>query len=207
MARAISVHNLLNRKYKLLPFEGAWFDAFKRPSASGAWFIYGASGNGKSSFAQQMVKYLASLGLRIAYLSLEEGDDHTMQEAVILSQWEEYAKKIIVVPHETVDEIDARLSKHKSPDILVIDTVQYWDITFSRYLELKRKHPKKLFIFISHVVGINPETKIATRILRDASLKIFVQGFRAISKGRYIGPKGYYTVWEERAREYWAEGI
>ncbi len=39
----------------------------------------------------------------------------------------------------------------------------------------------------------------------DASLKIFVEGFRAISKGRFIGPKGYYTVWEEGAERYWGK--
>jgi hypothetical protein len=38
----------------------------------------------------------------------------------------------------------------------------------------------------------------------DASLKIWIEGYRAFSKGRYIGPNGgVYTIWEEGAEKYW----
>ena len=39
----------------------------------------------------------------------------------------------------------------------------------------------------------------------DATLKIWVEGFKAFSKGRYIGPKGSLTIWPEGAMRYWQE--
>ena len=37
----------------------------------------------------------------------------------------------------------------------------------------------------------------------DASLKIYVEGFRAFSKGRFKGPKEYYDIVPEKAIPYW----
>ena len=35
-------------------------------------------------------------------------------------------------------------------------------------------------------------------------MKIFVEGYRAISKGRFVSEIGaFYTVWEEGATKYW----
>ena len=48
----------------------------------GVWFIWGSSGNGKTSFVMQLCKQLTRFG-RVAYNSLEEGDDVTMQNALI----------------------------------------------------------------------------------------------------------------------------
>jgi len=36
-----------------------------------------------------------------------------------------------------------------------------------------------------------------------ADLKIWVEGYRAFSKGRTFGELGYYTIWPERAEAYW----
>jgi hypothetical protein len=37
----------------------------------------------------------------------------------------------------------------------------------------------------------------------DATLKIWVEGYRAFSKGRFIGSTGQYDVWAEGAERYW----
>ena len=201
--RAHSVYNILNKKYKLLPFTGEWKEAFAEPAQSGVWFIYGASSNGKSSFTQQLVKYLEILGLNIAYLSLEESTDHTMQQSIMRAEWKETGSRIKILEPADVNEIDKWLESNRSPNVLIIDTIQYWDLTFKRYMELKKKHSKKLFIFVSHIKNNDPDGSVATKIMRDASLKIFIQGYRAFSKGRYIGEKGYYSIWPEKEKEIW----
>lgn len=207
LARAVSINNLLNKKYELLPFEGEWEEAFAKPSAAGVWFVYGDSSNGKTSFAMQLVKYLASLDLRVNYLSMEEGTDHTMREAVKRAGLTEAKSHIRILEPESPDELKERLRKHKSCDVVLIDTVQYWvemyGFKFRDFLAMKREFPGKLFIFMSHVKKGDPDGSVATKIMRDASLKINVIGFRAISKGRYIGKTGYYTVWDEGAENFW----
>lgn len=37
----------------------------------------------------------------------------------------------------------------------------------------------------------------------DASLKVWVEGYTAFSKGRFIGETGKYTIWQEGADRYW----
>lgn len=207
MGQAISVDNLLRKRYTKLGFTGLWADAFGQPVLGGSWFIYGGSSNGKSSFVQQLTRYLADLGLRIEYVALEEGTEDTMKEAALKADWKSAGNKIkIREPLEFNDFVEI-VGKAKSADVFIVDTIQYFgeEIRFKQYLNLRRNYPKKLFIYISHINGRQPDGKAAIKVMRDSTLKIWIEGFRAISKGRYIGPKGYYTIWEEGAAKYWGE--
>ena len=38
---AKGVREVLNMKFEILPFEGAWYDAFGIPERRGVWFIWG----------------------------------------------------------------------------------------------------------------------------------------------------------------------
>lgn len=207
MGQAISVDNLLKKRYTKLGFTGPWAEAFGQPVLGGSWFIYGGSSNGKSSFVQQLTRYLADLGLRVEYVALEEGTEDTMKEAALKANWKSVGNKIkIREPLEFNDFVEV-VGKNKSADVFIVDTIQYFgeEIRFKQYLNLRRNNPKKLFIYISHINGRQPDGKAAIKVMRDSTLKIWIEGFRAISKGRYIGPKGYYTIWEKGAAKYWGE--
>jgi energy-coupling factor transporter ATP-binding protein EcfA2 len=211
MLRAVSVYNLLHKKYRLLPFTGAWLDAFARPEASGTWFVYGPSGSGKSRFAQRLAGYLdAELGRHVAYMSLEEGDRYTFQCAVRASGWREKGGRIRVLPAGSAKELDEWLGKNGKTNVVVIDTVQYWvrhyGLKAEDYFALKKKYGGKLFVYLSHVQGNEPDGAAAEHIMRDADLKIYVQGYRAFSKGRFTGEKGYFSLWPEKEAELYLNG-
>ena len=93
----------------------------------------------------------------------------------------------------------------KSARIVVIDSFQYTLMSYRDYLAFKQQFPDKLIIFISHADGKNPAGRSAKSVMYDASLKIYIEGYRAFSKGRYIGEKGYFDIWPERALKYWGE--
>lgn len=200
--RALSVTDLLNKKYKLFEFDGEWYEAFRQPEAKGVWFVWGNSGNGKTTFVLDLIKYLAGFS-KVAYNSLEEAGAHTMQEAFRRTGMADVSRKVILIEGESIQELEERMSRHKSPGVYVIDSVQYAGITYNEYKSLKEAHRDKLIIFISHAEGKLPEGRVAKKIMYDASLKIWVEGYRAISKGRYIGPKGIYTIWHDGADKYW----
>lgn len=193
---------LLRKKYDLLPFEGEWFDAFGSPEAHGVWFVWGNSGNGKTTFVLQLVKYLATFR-KVAYNSLEESSAHTMQEAFLRVGMMDVARHVVLLEREPVTELSARLAKRRSPDIVVIDSFQYSELDYKAYKRLKEAHPNKLIIFVSHADGKRPAGRTANSVMYDASLKIWVEGYKAFSKGRYIGPVGSLTVWDEGATKYW----
>ena len=64
-------------------------------------------------------------------------------------------------------------------------------------------YKNKLFIFISWAEGKEPAKKIGKDVLYLANQKIFVEGYRAINRGRSTGEKGHLTIWEKGATEYW----
>lgn len=201
--KALTIDNILNKNYKLFDFEGIWEEAFAKPERVGVWFVWGNSGNGKTRFTMQLAKYLTRFG-RVIYNSLEEGSSHTIRKAFEDVGMREVGTKMVLVS-ETIERLSERLEKQRSSSIIIIDSFQYAQITYKQYIQFKERHKDKLIIFISHADGKQPAGRSAKSVMYDATLKIWVEGFRAISKGRYIGETGQMTIWEDGAMRYWGE--
>lgn len=207
MARAYSINEILNKKYKLLDFRGAWFDAFGKPEARGVWFVYGNSSNGKGSFLYQLSMELSRNG-RVAINEMEEGSAKTVQDTLSRHRMEDYAGKILIIDNEPMEELAKRLRRHKSPEFIIINSFQYTQLNYRQYIEFKEEfRNNKLIVFSSHADGKQPAGRAAKSVMYDADMKIWVEGYRAISKGRYIGEKGYFDVWPEKALRYWGERV
>ena len=148
----------------------------------------------------QLAKALTNYG-RVAYDSLEEGTALTMINTLRRYEMDKAGSRFQLLDCEPMDELGARIKKHKSPDFYIIDSFQYTQMTYKDYIRLKEEFPDKLFIFISHARGKNPKGDAATSVMYDADLKIWVEGYVAYSKGRYRGDTGQYTIWELGASE------
>ena len=202
MKKALSSSDLLAKKYKLFDFTDEFYDAFDKPEKTGTWFVYGNSGNGKTNFLLQLIKELAKTE-RVLYNSLEEGDAHTMQKAWINNNMQDCGRRVQLIS-EPMEDLRERLQKHQSPNVIVIDSFQYTWMNFKEYMALKNEFKNKLFIYNSQCEGRNPMGKTALKVMYDASLKIWIEGFKAFSKGRYIGNNGgEYVIWEKGAKIYW----
>ena len=201
MKKALSMTDLMRMNRKVYDFEGEWKEAFGQPEQNGVWFIWGRSGNGKTSFVLQLCKELTRYG-KVAYDSLEEGDSLTMQNALMRVGMGDVGRRFILL-NESLKELDTRLKRRRSPDIVVVDSFQYAHIDLKQYEEFIDQHKNKLIIFVSQADGLKPWGRTAQSAMYSASLKIWVEGYRAISKGRYRGNLGYYTIWAEKADEYW----
>lgn len=204
MKRAISVNELLAMKKPVYELSAEWREAFGEPERNGVWFVWGRSGSGKTSFVLKLCKELCRFG-KVAYDSLEEGASISMRNAFIRAGMQDVARRMVLLDNESIEELDKRLSRKKSPDTVVIDSYQYTGMSFEDYLAFKRRHRNKLIVIISQAEGTRPKGRTAGRVMFDASLKIWVEGYRAISKGRFFGSRGYYTIWAERAEEYWTK--
>lgn len=203
MKRALSVKDILDKRYRTFPFEGKWREAFGEPERAGVWFIWGNSGNGKSSFVMQLCKELCKYD-RVLFDSLEEGSCLTVQNSLRLHGMAEVSRRLAFV-QEDMEALKARLRQHKSHNIVVVDSFQYTRMTYRDYIALKEAFPEKLFIFISHANGKNPRGDAAVGVMYDATLKIWVEGGVAFSKGRFKGSTGEYVAYSELAGRYWAD--
>lgn len=214
MSRAISNINVLAARFETVEFAGEWLASFGRPELRGTWIIWGGSGSGKTTFTLMLCKYLANFG-RVAYNSLEQGLSLSLQKAWERVGMGEAGNSVILLNKEGLPELRARLNKRKSPEIIIIDSVQYLDgFNWASFKKLKREYPNKLFIFISQAdrAGKDPDGKLAGKIRYDAEIKIKVEGFKAFVTTRYEdaerGEGGAdFIIWEQGAAEYWAEQL
>lgn len=201
--RAVSVAQILNKKFCDMPFDGVFSDSFGLPERSGVWLIWGESGNGKTRFTMQLAKYLCQFG-KVAYNTLEEGASKSLQRTIKDEQMQEVSSQFILLDREPIEELKERLRMRKSPDIVLIDSFQYTGLSKKEYKELKEEFKSKLFIFISHAEGKLPEGRPAKFVRYDADIKIFIEGFKAFPISRFGGGEPY-IIWEEGARRYWGE--
>jgi len=203
-AKVIGLNQLLAKKYVYLDgLPEVITRSFGALVKGFIMLIWGASGNGKSSMVYDVLRVLMKYGT-VLYVALEEGMEATTQlQALRHLQEQEHGGRILFTNHEmTYEELRAKLRKKKSPDFVVIDSVQYWDINYAKYKALKEEFPGKGFIFISHSKGNNPDGKTADKIRYDAGVKVRVEGFVAFVTSRYGGNKPY-IIWEEGAVGYW----
>lgn len=204
MRRVLTPKEIDAMVFSHFDFAGEWFDAFDKPETTGTWFIAGNTSNGKSSFSQKLYKYLASLGAKILIAPLEEGGRSTLQKLLRSVNMSAVSGKVQFCPkHEPIITSVLRLKKRNAPKVFVIDSWQYAELPFLAFKKITEENPDVLFIVISQAIKGKLVGASAGRVELHADLKIWVEGHRAISKGRYIGTKGYYTNWHEGALKYW----
>jgi hypothetical protein len=184
-----------------MDFSGIWLDSFGRPELHGSWIIWGNPSNGKTRFAIQLTRYLSQFGI-VAYNSLEEGIGLSLQMAFKAENMLECDGRVFIYDRVWYEELILLLKKRHSPDIIIIDSLQYMQINYSKYSKLLASFSKKLFIFISHAEGKNPEGRVAKRVRFDAGIKIWVEGYKAFPSGRH-GGGAPYIIWSEGAEKYW----
>jgi hypothetical protein len=199
--RAYSVKDVIAANFQTLEFDGEWREALGCPEMTGSWIIYGDTKNGKTTLAMMLAKYLTKFG-RVAYNSIEEGMSLTIKKTMERVSMIEVSKKIILLDKEPINDLTVRLKKRRSPDIIVIDSVQFAELKFSEYKDIKRTFGNKLFIYISHTEGKIPAGQTARRIWRDANVTIRVEGFKGFPVSRYGGGAAI-IINQEKANEYW----
>lgn len=200
--RAKSVAEIESTAFDHFDFDGEWLEAFDRPERCGTWFIWGKSGNGKTSFTYQFAKYLTRFE-NVLVNDLEEGGRATQKQVLKRIGMAEVKGKIRFVK-EPMKELETRLAKAKSAKIVIINSWQYMEMGFIAFKKMTERFSNKLFIIISQVKDNGaPIGESALKVMYHADLKIWVEGHRAMSKGRYIGTKGYINGWREGANKYW----
>lgn len=205
MPRVLSLSQILAKRYKFLELPDEIKASFGEITSPFRMIIYGDSANGKTNFTIDFTKALMPNG-RVLYVSLEEGFEATTQLTVIRHlNKAEHSGRIQFADHEMgYDALVERLKKKRSPKFIIIDSIQYWNINYEQYKELKRLFPRKCFIFLSHVSGKTPDGKVAEKIRYDTGLKVRVEGFVAFPRSRY-GGNTPYVIHEDSAKSYWGK--
>jgi len=93
----------------------------------------------------QLAKYLTRFEM-VVYNSVEEGLSQSIQAAFQRTGMDEVKRRFLLLDKEEPEDLIERLKKRKSPNVVVIDTLQFWELTFAEYKRFKETFPDKLFI-------------------------------------------------------------
>ena len=182
-----------------MPFSGPWKDTIGDPAKNFSCIIYGNTGDGKTTFTVQFVKYLCTLGLTVGYVSEEEGISATMQAAFNRVNMMEVNGMVTLIEGATFDDIMDYFKRRKSPHVLVLDSLDYLSITKAQYQELREKLKNKIIIMLSWAAGKKPLSQAARDIEYMVGVKLFVRDYIVYPRSRY-GGKQAFVIWPERAR-------
>lgn len=203
LKRAWTFNEIDTAKISTYPFTEDWKEAFGNPESTGVWTINGGSGSGKTRFILMLIKELAKYEDKILFESYEEGEaSANLQDGMRDLNFKEIQRKLLVTT-DTLEELEIRLRKKKSPRVVVLDSLPYTEFKTARqFILFSRKFKKHLFIMI--LQGAEKDlSKLAKSIRHDANQKISVEGYRALNRGRSQGNTNYLTIWNKGAREYW----
>lgn len=205
MARALSAKQVLTIKFDTIRLGGGWDECVGEIETTGIWFIWGNSGNGKTSAVVSLCKELSAFG-KVLYNSREEGVSLTMQNTLRRYGMGELGSRFQLA-NMSLQELDEKISQQRSPKFVVLDSFQFMGLTYKDFRAFCEKHKNKMLIFVSRTRGRQPEGRAAISAMYDASCKIWVEGYKAFSKGRFVGTTGEMTIWDEGAKKYWSDPI
>lgn len=205
MARTLSAKQVLTIKFDTIRLGGGWDECVGEIETTGIWFIWGNSGNGKTSAVVSLCKELSAFG-KVLYNSREEGVSLTMQNTLRRYGMGELGSRFQLA-NMSLKELDEKISQQRSPKFVVLDSFQFMGLTYKDFRAFCEKHKNKMLIFVSRTRGRQPEGRAAISAMYDASCKIWVEGYKAFSKGRFVGTTGEMTIWDEGAKKYWSDPI
>lgn len=205
MARTLSAKQVLSIKFDTIRLGGGWDECVGEIETTGIWFIWGNSGNGKTSAVVSLCKELSAFG-KVLYNSREEGVSLTMQNTLRRYGMGELGSRFQLA-NMSLQELDEKISQQRSPKFVVLDSFQFMGLTYKDFRAFCEKHKNKMLIFVSRTRGRQPEGRAAISAMYDASCKIWVEGYKAFSKGRFVGTTGEMTIWDEGAKKYWSDPI
>lgn len=200
--QAVSLEEIISRKFNTIGFDGEWEQAFGDPEKTGCWEIWGESGSGKTTFLLRMSKYLISKGLKVVYNTLEEGVSESFKQAIIRSGiMSEERRRFMVWDKLEYTDMIKRIKKQRSPDVIIIDSIQFLGesgFTKADLQELLTEYENKLFIFVSWAKGKQPSGALASAARYKANIKMFMglDGYVYID-GRYKS-KTTFDAWPEK---------
>lgn len=204
MKRTLSAAQVLAVRNRTLEVTPEWQGCLGETIArQGVVFIWGNSGNGKSSAVMAFAKMLSGSG-KVLYVSKEEGYSLSFQNTLKRYGMDEVRSSVFQVSQgETVDSLIERLARPRSPEFVIIDSVQAMGISSKQFQDLRERFRSKLFVLVSQADGKRPGGRPAMKMMYDADLKLWVEGHTVFSKGRFIGPTGTFVTWAEGASSYW----
>lgn len=188
MKKILTVRNIYNLHEEYLPLSGVLARVLGEKTRSGAWLIYGAEKNGKTTFALTVANTLSRVE-KVLYVSAEEGVEAEFRQTMMRSGVSEDNGRIHFTDYTPVVNLEEYLAKRRAAKIIFIDnlTVYAEELKGGNLFNLIKTHSDKLFVFIAHEKNGEPYNATARMCKRLAKVIVRVRGLVAEVGGRCPG--------------------
>lgn len=202
MGKVTSVGAMSARKWEMCDhLAPEWRRVVGYPARNFKMLIWGASGNGKTSFTLALCKALTAEG-RVYYNSAEEGDSPSFAAACVRAGLDQVPKEKFVVAdkHDYAEMVAFLRIPRNRTQFVVIDSLQYMGLTKAQYKDLIREFPRKAFIIISwERPGGAPKGEHAQGIRYMVDIKCYVKSGVAKADSRF-GATEPYKIFDANTR-------
>jgi hypothetical protein len=195
---AIGINDFLKKQFNTFQFTDEWKASFGEPEKNFKAIVYGHSGNGKTEFCIKWAKYLAQFA-KVYYNSFEQGISKTLQDALKRNNMGEVAGRVIFGDKETFAQMLDRLKSKNGPQIVLIDSRDYMNLTTEQFKKLIEAFPRKAFIIICWESGGKPKGEYGKSIEFQCDIKIRVSNFKAYPKSRF-GGNDPFVIWDRKPK-------
>ena len=190
----ITSEQLMQLEFETLQFEGKWNMFFGNPSINFYLVIYGMPGEGKSTFAIQLAKYLSISFGNVLYISGEEGISKTFKDKMSLTN--SVSPSLHIVELGSSNDI-IRVVKPDNYRFIFIDSLQHLNIDAAEMKKLRAVFKNSAFIAISQATKAG-EMRGSNEILHDTDTVVKVEDGLAITTKNRFKPKGTtFDVFED----------
>lgn len=196
--RALSYEDINRATFKTIELSEEWQKHLGVPQLGNShWLIYGGSGQGKTSYALQVVKEICK-SQKVHYNTLEEGTKLSFKKALERSNIKSANSKF-TYQKENLTELTARLDRKNQAKVIVIDSVQYFfrRKSIEDYFKFCEDFENTTFIWISGADGNRPKGAIADDIYYDADIVVKIDNYEAVIEKNRFEAYESRVIWQQ----------
>ena len=196
--RALSYEDINRATFKTIELSEEWQKHLGVPQLGNShWLIYGGSGQGKTSYALQVVNEICE-SQKLHYNTLEEGTKLSFKKALERSNIKSANSKF-TYQKENLTELTARLDRKHQSKVVVIDSVQYFfrRKSIEDYFKFCELFENTTFIWISGADGNRPKGAIADDIYYDADIVVKIDNYEAIIEKNRFEAYEPRVIWQQ----------
>lgn len=197
--RNYSVKDISQWNFKRMEMPSEWVDHLGSITENFRMIITGKSGHGKTEYAMQLSKMLATHYGKVSFNSTEQGRSASLKESFIRNKMDQCppGKWMLCDSSQRVfAEWFKRLCRPNSGRVIILDSLDYMHLTVDQFKQLHERFKHKSIIIIA---WSDPMDTNAKKIKYLCDIKVEVTNYGANIRSRFGGNKKWY-VWKDRRK-------
>lgn len=182
----LSAKELSEKQFNLIQLKGIWAEFIGQPEFGFSLSIYGLPGQGKSTFAILLAKYLTENHGKVLFNSSEEKHSKTLQNKLL--RLNAVNDLILISSNSTAAELREQIKNRPSP-FVIIDSVDHMKASAEDIENLKKEFSKVSFILI-HQSTKDGKQKGSNEFTHNADIVVRVENGKAITEKNRYAPAG-----------------